>query len=83
MTVTSEPLLRAQTSKGSRGFESHPLRHFLGFPGVPLSPDHAISCSIKREQNAIARPSPYKIRTAGSRVVRGRNPAHVSAKIGE
>ena len=46
------PLLRAQISKGSRGFESHPLRHFPTCPETPEIdasesdlPLHALICT--------------------------------------
>lgn len=70
MTATSETLLRAQTSKGSRGFKSHPLRHLLGLPRFLSDRSLAVSCRLEREQNRISRLSPYTARTACSRVVR-------------
>ena len=69
MIVGSETLLRAQTSKGSRGFKSHPLRHFLGFQHIGAVHVLAVSCRSKRERSAITRLSPYTARTACSRVV--------------
>lgn len=79
MIDAAAPLLRAQTSKGSRGFKSHPLRHFpsisAAFRLLSLTGWRPPACSFLRssaEQSEISRPTPYTSRTACSRVVRPR-----------
>lgn len=72
------PLLRAQTSKGSRGFESHPLRQFPSFSAAlrllaltGWKPGPRCFVQPHPEQSGILRRIPYTFGTVNSRFVPG------------